>query len=184
MQRTQGENPRLFTFEMHQDDPSKCTSAKMRKLGFARQISKGSIAHESIVLNPIGAEPVSKQDRSSTLLGGLVVIDCSWAHAQEVFKMHFKGIQRRLPGLVAGNPTNYSKLGALSSVEAMAGALYIMNFKELAVGLLSIYKWGETFLTLNHDALEDYSKANSLDEMRRIELDYFPSAAGWHITRS
>ncbi len=169
-------SPKLFTFEMHQDDPSKCTSAKMRRLGFARQISKGAIPRESIVLNPGGAEPVSILDRPSALKRGLVVIDCSWAHAQEVFRVHFKGVQRRLPGLLAGNPTNYSKLGALSSLEAMSGALYIMNFKDLSVKLLSIYKWGETFFTLNQDALNEYSNANSLEELKRIELEFFPNA--------
>ena len=174
MSRSGEENPKLFTFEMHQDDPSKCTSAKMRKLGLARQLSKGAIRRDSVVLNPSGPEPVSRVDRTLAMSGGVVVIDCSWAHAEEVFETRFKGIQRRLPGLLAGNPTNYSRLGALSSVEAMSGALYIMDFKELSRRLISIYKWGETFLTLNQDALNEYSEADSIEKIKRIELEFFP----------
>ena len=146
----------------------------MRKLGFARKVSKGAIRPDSIVLNPSGPEPVSRLDRSLALRWGVVVIDCSWAHAEEVFGTRFKGIQRRLPGLLAGNPTNYSRLGALSSLEAISGALYIMDFKELSKRLISIYKWGETFLALNRDALSEYSEADSVEKIKRIELEFFP----------
>jgi pre-rRNA-processing protein TSR3 len=58
----------------------------------------------------------------------------------------------------------------------MSGALYIMNFKNLSVKLLSIYKWGETFLTLNQDALNEYSNADTLEELKRIELEFFPNS--------
>jgi rRNA small subunit aminocarboxypropyltransferase len=166
--------PRIYTFEMHQDDPSKCTSAKMRRLGFARSVSRGAIPRESIVLNPGGEDPVTPLDRDSALKNGVVVIDCSWAHAGDVFNARFRGQQRRLPSLLAGNPTNYSKLGALSSLEAVAGALYIMKFFEEARSLLSIYKWGETFLTLNQNALDEYSEARSIEDVRKLEVDFFP----------
>ncbi|MHB8566122.1 MAG: DUF367 family protein [Nitrososphaerales archaeon] len=168
--------PRIFTYEMRQDDPAKCTSAKMRKLGFARSIPISRFPVESIVLNPAGKIPVFKEDRSSALKGGVVVVDCSWAHAPEIFRRtQYKGLQRRLPALLAGNPTNYSKLDSLSSLEAVVGALYIMNFYDYAMRLLSIYKWGDTFLTLNQDPLDEYSKANSVDEIFKLEGEYFPN---------
>jgi pre-rRNA-processing protein TSR3 len=104
---------------------------------------------------------------------GLVVIDCSWNLADGVFRQRFKGEQRKLPILLAGNPTNYSKQSRLSSLEAVAGALYIMGVKEHAKKLLSLYKWGETFLTLNFDLLEDYSNAKDIAEIENVEKQYF-----------
>lgn len=167
--------PRIFVYEMHQDDPSKCTSAKMRRFGIARGISKQHIPRNAVVLNPYGELPVMMTDRQDTEQYGLVVIDCSWNLADSAFNSHFNGKQRRLPALLAGNPTNYAKLGCLSSIEAVAAALYIVDFKPLSEKILSIYKWGPTFLSLNHDALEDYSRALSVEAIKDLEHAYFPS---------
>lgn len=166
--------PRLFTIELREDDPAKCTSAKMSKFHLARSIRPSQIRAESIVLNPYGSNILLKNDRVLVGREGLVVVDCSWVNASATFRKRFKGLQRRLPVLMAGNPTNYSKLNSLSSLEAAAAALYITDFCDLSRRLLSLYKWGETFLSLNSDALNDYSKASSLEEIQRIELDYFP----------
>ncbi len=171
--------PRIFTFEMRQDDPSKCTSAKMRKFGYATPIRKERIARESIVLNPSGMSYVARNDREGAQRHGLVVIDCSWNLASSVFTTNFKGNQRRLPALLAWNPTNYSKLGSLSSIEAVAATLYIMDLKTVSEKILSLYKWGPTFLTLNHDALEDYSGAVTPGQITELEQAYFPR----HIAR-
>ena len=35
-------------------------------------------------------------------------------------------------------------------------------------------KWGPTFETLNHDPLEEYSKATSEMEIEEIERSFFP----------
>ncbi len=167
--------PKIFTFEMHQDDPSKCTSAKMRRLGLARPVQPARISREALVLNPAASVPACPSDRQYALRGGIVVIDCSWVRAAEVFRNgRYNGLQRRLPSLLAGNPTNYAKLASLSSLEAVAATLYIMNFIDLAKRFLSIYKWGDTFLTLNRDPLDEYSKAKDADEIQKIEAEYFP----------
>jgi pre-rRNA-processing protein TSR3 len=168
--------PRLYTFELRQDDPAKCTSAKMRKLGFARPITLNRINDNSIVLNPFAQRTLLRSDSENALKHGLVVIDCSWVKATRVFVRRFKGEQRTLPALIAGNPTNYSRLLSLSSVEAAAAALHIMNFYDAAYRLLRIYKWGETFLTLNQAALDDYSQANNEEELLDLQKSYFPQA--------
>jgi pre-rRNA-processing protein TSR3 len=165
--------PKIFTYEMHQDDPEKCTSAKMRKLSIAKQIRKEQISNKAIVLNPSAEFVILNKDRDFCELFGLVVIDCSWNLAENIFKIHFKGLQRRLPALLAGNPTNYSRLGRLSSVEAIAAALWIMGYHHGPEQVLSIYKWGPTFLSLNHDPLEEYRKATSQEEVLGIESEFF-----------
>jgi len=166
--------PKIFTVELREDDPAKCTSAKMTKFHLARSISLSKISQESIVLNPFASEIVLNSDRPIALHGGIVLIDCSWVKASNTFKKSLKGYQRRLPALMAGNPTNYSKLNSLSSLEAASATMYILGFQSLCQRLLSLYKWGETFLSLNINALNDYSKAMNQEEMRREEADYFP----------
>lgn len=146
----------------------------MRKFGFARSIRKEQIGRESIVLNPSSDVVLTRNDKPGMENHGLVAIDCSWNRSDPVFAMRFKGMQRKLPSLLAGNPTNYSKLGSLSSIEAVAASLFIVDQKDLARRILSLYKWGETFLTLNNDPLEDYSKAQTIDEMIELEKAYFP----------
>ncbi len=174
MKSVESGNPHVFTFELHQDDPSKCTSAKMRKLGFARAVIPNRISKEAIILNPFAETTLLKNDGNNALKHGLVVIDCSWVKATDAFRKRYNGLHRKLPALIAGNPTNYAKLWSLSSVEAAAASLYIMNFYDSAYRLLRIYKWGDTFLSLNHAALDEYSQAESEEELRAIEKSYFP----------
>ena len=45
--------------------------------------------------------------------------------------------------------------------------------KAEAESYLSIYKWGPTFLTLNEDPLAEYSPADSEDEVRELEREFF-----------
>lgn len=163
----------IYVLDYGQDDPSKCTAKKMVRMGLAADVPKKFHASSAtLVLNPFSDIVLSPIDSASK---GLLVIDCSWNIAKEVFFRKLGGKHRRLPALLAGNPTNYSKLGLLSSVEAVAATLYIVGEKSEAERYLSIYKWGPTFLTLNHDPLEEYSLAESEDEVRDLEPQFFPS---------
>jgi len=74
-----------------------------------------------------------------------------------------------LPILIAGNPTNYAKATKLSTVEAIAGALYIAGFKDEAQKVLSIFTWGHTFMELNADLLEGYSTAKDSSDIVRMQ---------------
>jgi len=158
---------------MGQDDPKKCTSAKLRRMRLADSISNlRRIPRGSVVLNPEAVDIFSSQDRLH-LTSGLVVVDCSWRLAVQVFRRRFRGLNRRLPILVAANPVNYGKIYRLSSAEALSAALYIAGYREYAERLLSIFKWGPTFLTLNRDPLEEYSRAKTQEQMVEIEREYF-----------
>ena len=164
----------VYVLMLKQDDPHKCTAAKLSKFGFARVLFRiRQIPRESIVLNPMASRVILHDDRNRVNDYGLVAIDCSWEKAQAEFRRGFPGLQRRLPTLLAGNPTNYAKRHKLSSVEALAAGMFILGSKDTAVKLLSLFKWGNTFLTLNNELLEAYSKANSEADLTEIESQFF-----------
>jgi pre-rRNA-processing protein TSR3 len=68
---------------------------------------------------------------------------------------------------------NYAKQSKLSSVEALAASLCILDFREKASHLLSLFKWGPTFLTLNAEPLKAYSTASSEEDMAKAEAEFF-----------
>ena len=166
----------VLILDYGQDDPVKCTAKKMVRLGLATGVSrKFHAASSMLVLNPFSEIILSPQDKNAK---ALLVIDCSWNLAQGVFFKKVGGKHRRLPALLAANPTNYSRLAVLSSVEAVAAALYIVGEKAEAERFLSIYKWGPTFLSLNKDPLEEYSMAESEESLRVLEEQFFPQLRG------
>ena len=157
---------------LNQDDPKKCSALKLIRFGSV--LPTHSIKHNMLVLNPFASEVVCKTDK--TMADSICVIDCSWNKAESVLTNHKylrKGIPRKIPALLAGNPINYARLGRLSSVESLAACYYVLGEKKFASSLLDKFKWGHTFLELNHDALEDYSAAENRKDVMRIELEYF-----------
>jgi pre-rRNA-processing protein TSR3 len=74
--------------------------------------------------------------------------------------------------LIAGNPVNFGLPTKLSTVEALAAALYIAGFREEASKLLSVFKWGHTFLEINEERLERYSTAKNSADVVRIQSQF------------
>ena len=151
-----------------QDDPKKCTAAKLVKFKLATSVRTTS--SNTILLDPFAKRTLLNDDR--LLADSITGIDCSWELAEKMFKKKFTGIARKLPPLLAGNPVNYSKLNKLTTVEAIAGAAFILGFEDLTNELLDKFKWGHTFYDLNRNLLEDYSKANSEEEINLIIKEY------------
>ena len=151
-----------------QDDPKKCTAAKIVKFKLATSVRK--TLSNTLLLDPFAQKTLLRSDAS--LVDSITGIDCSWELAGKTFTKKFSGIARKLPPLLAGNPINYSKLNKLTTVEAIAGAAFIMGFESLAQDLLGKFKWGHTFYELNQHLLEDYSKANSEEEINSIIKEY------------
>jgi pre-rRNA-processing protein TSR3 len=125
------------------------------------------------VLNPFSKVAFSPADKDRVERFGLVGLDCSWEHAEKVLLKHVRGTSRCLPILIAGNPVNFGKATKLSTVEALAAALYIVGSKEQASELLSIFKWGHTFLDLNHERLESYKNARDSSEIVEMQHRFF-----------
>ena len=167
--------PKLLVYDFRQDDPKKCTSARLRKSRLVRSLpNMRRIPSSAIVLNPTSSKTLSLEDRELIHRNGLVALDCSWNLSEGVFDRNIPGNNRRLPTLLAGNPTNYGIPGRLSTAEALAAALILTGFRQPAGVILSLFKWGETFLSLNHDPLEKYSAAKS-SEISFLEEEFFGS---------
>ncbi|MBA2267081.1 MAG: DUF367 family protein [Thermoproteota archaeon] len=161
----------LAVLMYRQDDPNKCTASRLVKFKMAKEVRR--VPTTFLVLNPFAEKMVTPADIKK--FRGICAIDCSWNLATQVINTSKKFFNnRKLPALLAGNPTNYAKLGMLSTVEAISAALYILNYKEMSREILNKFKWGHTFLDLNSEILEEYSNAQGQDEIITIEKDYFP----------
>lgn len=159
---------KLQVLMFYQDDPKKCTAAKMVKFGLAQNIQK--ISSKGLVLDPFSEKTLLPKDKSA--IHSIVGIDCSWNLAEQAFSKKFSGIKRKLPPLLAGNPVNYSKLNKLTTVEALAASLFILGSKEQSLELLDKFKWGHTFHELNQNLLEEYSKLENESQIELILKDY------------
>ena len=152
----------------YQDDPKKCTAAKLIKFGLAKKITKSQ--SKTVLLHPYAEKTLFNHEKS--FFNSITGIDCSWNLAEQVFQKDFVGISRKLPPLLAGNPVNYSKINKLTTVEAIAGASFILGDEELSQKLLEKFNWGHTFLELNKNLLHDYQNANSDEQVIEIIRGY------------
>ena len=152
----------------YQDDPKKCTAAKLIKFGLAKKITKSQ--SKTVLLHPYAEKTLFNNEKP--LFNSITGIDCSWALAEKVFQNDFVGVSRKLPPLLAGNPVNYSKINKLTTVEAIAGAAFILDEELLSQKLLEKFNWGHTFLELNENILHDYQKATSDEQVIEIIRGY------------
>ncbi len=165
---------RVFVISYGQDDPKKCSALKMVRLGYAVRVSSfHELPKKCLILNPLSNKVLTPPDRFYISNYGLAVIDVSWNEGIDILKelLRDKRPQRVLPILFAGNPINYAVATKLSSLEATAAALFITGFKDEALKILSIVKWGDTFYKLNKELLELYSRCSNVDEVNNIQKE-------------
>ena len=147
-------------YHAKQCDPKKCSTLKLKRHNMVRLVYQArELPRGSVLLNPFSPKAFSPADQKRLRQRGLSALDCSWVHAKEVFDTSAPWTSRCLPYLVAANPVNFGKPTKLSTVEALAAALYIAGFREQGEELLSKFKWGLQFVTLNKELLDDYSEA-------------------------
>ena len=142
--------PKLSCLHFNECDRKKCTALKLARLHLVKIVSnvKGRNLN-AIVLNPFSSKELSVADRENIIRYGLIVVDCSWKKIFNLKNFNFKN-SRTLPPLIAANPVNYGKWEKLSSVEALAAALYITNFNACGDLILSKFSWGSEFKTINN----------------------------------
>ncbi len=160
---------KLFIYQANQCDPKKCSGKKLVRFKLASSTKRWNHLRGYLVLSPFSEKALSPEDKS--VGKGIAALDCSWAHAEEVFaKLHTK--QRALPYLVAANPVNFGRPFKLSTVEAFAATLVILGEREQAEEILSKFSWGHTFLELNKEPLEEYAAAKDSREVVEIQQAY------------
>ncbi|MBI4415356.1 MAG: DUF367 family protein [Euryarchaeota archaeon] len=161
----------LFAFHLEQCDPKRCTSKKLARFRLialyprAHQVPRGAV-----VLHPEAGVALSRADRGNAETHGLGVIDVSWKRG--VFPSLPDRRARALPYLLAANPVNYGKPLILSSVEALAAALYIFDRADHARRLLGKFAWGGQFLLLNREPLEAYRAARTGAEVVEAQKEF------------
>ena len=146
----EGQGVRILVVYMGGDDPSKNTALRLIHAGLARRVRRPPPG--SLVLDPLAPVPVSASDRGIVESRGIVVVDASWRR----LRLPRGGVRRRLPLLLAGNPVNYGRPFLLSSAEAVAAALLLTGFRGEAEEVLSVFKWGRSFLEVNRWLLPRY----------------------------
>ena len=165
---------KLIVYHADEDDPKKCSAKKLHKFGFVKLETKiRKTPRDAILLNPFAEKSLSKEDLKIAEKNGILAVDCSWKNAEKSFDFLDKRCNSRaLPFIVAANPVNYGRPFKLTTLEAFATAVYILGDTEKAEGMLNLYKWGPSFLTLNKEPLEDYRNAKNSSEIIEIMKQY------------
>ena len=158
----------LLVYHANQCDPKKCSGKKLARFDLVRLTTHVNQLRPFLVLSPFSEKALSPEDRGAR---GLAALDCSWAHAEEVFE-RLSLNQRALPFLVAANPVNYGKPFKLSTVEALAAGLFILGQPSQAELILSKFNWGHVFLELNREPLLEYAAAKNSLEVVQIQNAY------------
>jgi pre-rRNA-processing protein TSR3 len=150
-------------------DPKKCTVKKLERAGLIRIIRRiSAIPRNSLLLDPTAEQALSPADRA---IKSITVLDCSW-EVLDTGSLRSWRIRRALPFLVAANPVNFGKPCMLSSVEALAAALYILGEEQQAHDILGKVSWGIRFLEVNKEPLELYAAAKDSTDVVRIQQMY------------
>ena len=155
-----------------QCDKKKCTSIRLynqkHKISipilWLTDIRK--IYSKSLVLTPYG-QFLLPHDIDIYESSGITVLDCSWKQNDPILTRKFQNA-RKLPKLLAANPVNYGRWEFLTSIEAVAAALYIMGVKKESLEILSCFGWGVTFFKFNEILLAEYQKVQSIEEYETI----------------
>lgn len=168
----------LFVVHAGECDRGKCTALKLARFNKAVLLRPGSGFPPGIIsLDPFSPVLLSPQDTNIAAKKGILAVDCSWdridagAFARQLGRRRIT--PRALPYLVAANPVKFGQPLRLSTLEAMAAALYILGWKRQATDILGIFNWGKRFIEVNLQPLEDYSVATNELEVRRAQADYW-----------
>ena len=178
----EGESVRVFVFDAEQCDPKKCSARRLARMGLVEKVARlGQLPRKALLLDPFARKALSREDTEQARDRGLVILDCSWAHAEGTFKNArriAKLTPRGLPFLLAANPVNYGRPHRLSSLEAAAAARAIVGDTAHAHRLAAATNWGTTFMQLNSEPLEEYAAAADSREVVRIQRAYLSNGSG------
>lgn len=159
----------LYAYRDNTCDPRKCTVKKLERAGFLKIFTRiAQIPRNTLILDPTAEQALSPADR---FVRSITVLDCSW-EVLDTGAISSWRIRRALPFLVAANPVNFGRPCMLSSVEALAAALYIMGERDRAQEILAKVSWGIRFLEVNAEPLDLYAAAKNSTEVVRIQEEF------------
>lgn len=161
----------LLAYRDNTCDPKKCTMKKLERAGMVRLFSRLThVPRNSLILDPTAEQALSPADRERTR--SITALDCSWAILDTSIVRNWR-FRRALPFLLAANPVNFGKPFKLTSLEAMAAALYILGEEQQARDILGKVSWGIRFVQLNQEPLDAYAKAGDSAEIISIQGEFF-----------
>ncbi|MFW6141083.1 MAG: DUF367 family protein [Candidatus Saliniplasma sp.] len=161
----------LYILDYRECDPKKCTARKLLDNDMAEKIlHETDLGGGGIYLTPLTDKAFSPEDRGKCIEGGIRAVDCTWTEAEE--KLPVYDNSRALPYLVAANPVNYGKPMQLTTVEAFAASLYILGEEDQAKEILSKFNWGEQFLKLNKEPLNEYQNAENSKDVVKAQSEF------------
>ena len=159
----------LYAYRDNSCDPRKCTVKKLERAGFLKIFTRiPQIPRNTLLLDPTAEQALSPADR---FVRSVTALDCSWV-VLDTGAVRSWRIRRALPFLMAANPINFGKPCKLSSIEALAAALYILGEKDRAATVLSKVNWGIRFLEVNQEPLDLYANARDSTEVVKIQELY------------
>jgi pre-rRNA-processing protein TSR3 len=150
------------------DDPDKCTARRLAKFDLAALCAPSRVPRNGLVLDPTSEYAVAPDLPTPERV---MAVDCSWTSVED-HPLPAGLIRRALPYLVAANPVNFGRPFALTTVEALAGTVYILGAAEQAQQLLEPFSWGHTFLELNAEPLRRYAAAPDATAVIAIQQEY------------
>ena len=162
-----------------QDDPKKNTAVLSSKRGDITLHKRvNTLPKKGIILEPLCGKIFGPEDHNllTQQNGSLVGLDCSWKQIESSVEQVMRRTRlkpRMLPLFLAANPVNWGKPGKLTTIEALAAATYLTGNREQASKLLSGFRWGERFIELNYEPLEEYSSAKSSAELVELQFEFF-----------
>jgi len=156
----------LLAYRDNSCDPRKCTVKKLERAGHLRIVKTISqIPRNTLLLDPTAEKALSPEDRN---VKSITALDCSW-EVLDTGAVSSWRIRRALPFLMAANPVNFGKPCKLTSIEAIAAALYILGEQERAAQILGCVHWGVRFLEVNKEPLELYATAKDSTEVVKFQ---------------
>jgi pre-rRNA-processing protein TSR3 len=165
-------------WDLGQCDKRRCTGTRLARAGALRELRLG-VPFPGAVLTPRASACISGDDAALVAARGLAVVDCSWARLDDVPFHRLRGAAPRLlPWLLAANPVNYGRPCKLSCAEALAAGLILCGRPRAARALLSRFKWGHAFFSINGDLLDAYVAAGTSAGVLAVQAAHLAALAG------
>ena len=169
----------LHIIHLEQDDPKKCTARKLASRNLATlHFNTRRPPRRGYLLDPAAGIILGPDDLPLIHKGAsLVALDCSWKCLDEsldkirLVSPRLEG--RTLPLVLAANPVSWGRPGRLSTAEALAMCLVLLNHEDQAKRILAPFSWGEQFMTLNAEPLSAYKNASSREEIINLQWEFF-----------